>query len=155
MFISQKKMICNNCIHNTVCRKRSVGPYLARNVDASCEDFRDAQHTITTAFTIYERVFIIDRFDVENNCSRRGGGLSSKSIILLPRECFVCDIGLMDKGGEHSYHVQPVRLTSGETDGFYHYHEKSFFARELFKTQEDAEEYIASGEMFCRKEKGK
>lgn len=148
-------MICDNCIHRPICRKRSIGPYLARNIDASCADFRDIQHTISTAFSVYERVFIIDRFDVENNCSQRGDGSGSKNIILIPRECFVSDICIMDKGGEHLYRVQPVLPASGETDDFYYYFEKSFFARELFKRKEDAEEYIASGRTFCRKEKEK
>lgn len=148
-------MICNNCIHRPVCRKQSIGPYLTRSIGMFCADFRDIQHTINTAFSVYERVFIIDRFDVENNCSQRGDGSGSKNIALIPRECFISDIVVVDKGGEHLYHVQPVLPTSGETDDYYYYFEKSFFARELFKKKEDAEEYIASGGIFCRKEKEK
>ena len=137
-------MICDNCIHHSVCRKCSIGQYLTRNIDASCEDFHDKERTITTAFAVYERVFIVDRFDVENNCSQRGDGSGSKNIVLIPRECFVSDICIVDKGGEHLYRVQPVLPTSGESDDYYYYFEKSFFARELFKEKEDAEEHIAS-----------
>lgn len=95
-------------------------------------------------FDVYDRVFIIDKFDVVNNYSVTYSSRSNQ-IQERVRECFITQIGIINKSDDnHLYRVQPVELSAEESEdqGVYHFWEKSWYGKELYKTREDAEKAL-------------
>ena len=94
-------------------------------------------------FDVYDHVFIIDRFDVKNNCSQTND--HSEQIDEQIRECFITEIAIVNKSDDnHLYRVQPIRLTPDEDNdqGLYRYWEKSWYGKELYRTKEEAEKAL-------------
>ena len=94
-------------------------------------------------FDVYDRVFIIDRFDVKNNCSQTND--HSDQIENRIRECFVTEVAIVNKSDDnHLYRVQPLQLTADEDNdqGLYRYWEKSWYGKELYRTKEETEDAL-------------
>lgn len=93
-------------------------------------------------FDIYDRVFIIDRFDVKNNRSQTSD--CSNQIEDRIRECFITQIGIVNKSdNNHLYHVQPVTVTpEEESDPGFCYWERSWYTNELYKSEHDAKKAL-------------
>ena len=102
------------------------------------------KNIIYTDYTIYQHVWIVDRYDIKHRCSQYGNGDSEhKDIRMMPRECFISGIMIHDIEGNHLYYVTPVKCTEAESDGYHsHYHEQGFYADKIFGTYEDAKESL-------------
>ena len=127
---------CKTCAHKKVCG-------LKNHVIDDCYDYNHESTTYHTHFAIYDTVFIIDRFDIDNDSSQYGDGTGSKNIELVVRECFITSITIHDKAGNHLYRVQPRNLTQTEQDGFKHcYWDQSWYAKSIFANKESAINYL-------------
>lgn len=128
---------CNTCIHKNIC-------VLKQHIkDGNCNDYRDENKTYNTHYGIYDVVYIIDRFDLDNNCSQISDGSGSKNIELVVRECFITSITIHDKSGDHLYWVQPKNLTQFENNGLKHFYwDQSRYAKSLFKDKQAAIAYL-------------
>ena len=94
---------------------------------------------ILPKFPVYSTVYIIDKYDVDNNCSNIGNGSGSKNIIDKVRECFVTSYVVSDNGCNLIYYVQPRQLTEKEYDGgLCFYWGKGRYEKEIFLTEEEA-----------------
>lgn len=93
-------------------------------------------------FNIYDHVFIVDRFDVKNNRSQTSD--YSDQIEDRIRECFITQIGIVNKSdNNHLYHIQPVVVTpEEESDPGFCFWEKSWYAKELYKSKSDAKKAL-------------
>ena len=123
---------CNTCAHKKVCG-------LKKCIEDVCADYLCEQSTYSCKYALYDDVFIIDRFDVVNNCSCYGDGSGSNNIIRKVRKCFVTQISIADKMGGRLYYIQPRDLTDIERDGMKsHFWDQSWFDKDLFSTEEEA-----------------
>ena len=117
--------------------------------------------TYVPRFNVYDTVYIIDRFDLDNDCSQLGDGSGSKNIELRVRKCFVTAIYINDNKNEGTsflYFVQPYKLTEKENCGLYSFYwKKSLYAANSYEVQKSAvyatkEEAIkAMGKVKCTK----
>ena len=131
---------CNTCIHKNVCLLRNQ--LLKENVVADCGHYKNEELMYETHFALYQTIYIIDRFDLDNNCSQYGDGSGSKNINLVVRKCFVTNICIHDKSGNHLYYVQPHNLTENENGMKSHYWEQSWYAKSIFANELDAVAYL-------------
>ena len=93
-------------------------------------------------YSIYSTVWIIDYFDVDNQCSQIGSGKGSGNIERRVRECFVTSISQVARN-DFLYYVQPRKITQRETNGFdCYFWEKSFCDNMLYSSQEEAEKAL-------------
>jgi hypothetical protein len=124
---------CKTCIHKRVCG-------LKKYVEDCCADYYHEKFSYKTKHSLYDEVYIIDRFDTVNNCSLYGDGSGSKSIVNKARRCFITQISIIDSAGNCLYYVQPYDLTDIERNDEKHafYWEQSFFADKIYLTKADA-----------------
>ena len=127
---------CRTCAHKNVCILKT------HILNDTCIDYSDENKTFNTEYGIYAKVYIIDRWDVDNNCSQYGDGSGSKNIELIVRECFITSITIPDHQRNYLYRIQPYRLTTVEDGIKSHYWDQSWYAKSLFSNKEDAIEYL-------------
>lgn len=127
---------CKTCAHKKVCGIKNY-------IEDVCVDHLPESSTYPCRYALYDDVFIIDRFDVVNNCSVYGDGSGSKNIVQKVRQCFITQVSITDRMGGRLYYIQPRELTEKETDGSKsHYWDQSWFEKELFATEEEALESL-------------
>lgn len=132
---------CNTCLHKNVCMMKNQ--VLKENAVKDCSHYLNEKTNYQTKFAIYDTVYIIDRFDNENNCSQIGDGTGSKKIEKVVRECFITNINIHDQSGNHLYFVQPKHLTLWEEHSMKSFYwEQSFFATTLFSSAEAAKQNL-------------
>ena len=98
-----------------------------------------AAGAVLPKFPINSSVYIIDLYDIDNDCSLIGNGSGSKNIQERVRECFVtsCVMGNLSTG--LVYYVQPHKLTQKEYNGaISFYWGRGRYEKELYTTEEDA-----------------
>jgi hypothetical protein len=128
---------CKTCVHKNICCLKTHikhGP---------CNDHINENKFHKSKFGVYETVYFIDRFDLDNDCSQIGDGTGSKNIELVVRECFITNIVIHDASENHLYFIQPRKLTQYEANvdkSFYW--EGSRYEKSLFATLEDAVNYL-------------
>jgi hypothetical protein len=123
-------------MHRKVCA-------LKKYVEDVCADHLPENSTYACKYALYDDVYIVDRFDVVNNCSCYGDGGGSNNIIRKVRKCFITQVSIVDRSGGRLYYVQPRDLTPSESDDIKsHFWEQSWFESELFGSEEEANEYI-------------
>ena len=98
---------------------------------------------ILPKFPVYSTVYIVDKYDVDNDCSNIGNGSGSKNIIDKVRECFITSYVVSDNGCNLIYYVQPRQLTEKEYDGtLYFYWGRGRYEKDIYLTKEEAAEAI-------------
>ena len=108
--------------------------------------FLSTDNVFVSRFSLYQRVWIIDKFDKDNNCSLYGDGTGSKNWEYRPRECFITYITIANQKGSYLYRLQPVRLTTKEEwDDKTHYWDQSFYDKNIYVSEKDAMERIEKG----------
>jgi hypothetical protein len=95
--------------------------------------------TVIPKFPIYSKVYIVDIYDIDNNCSQIGSGKGSRNLEKRVRECFVTNYSVPDKTSGILYYVQPVELTQREANGLEcFYWSGSRFDCDIYATEEEA-----------------
>jgi hypothetical protein len=90
-------------------------------------------------FPLYSRVYIVDIYDIDNDCSQIGNGKVSKNIERRIRKCSVISYSVPDKVSGILYYVLPVELTERESNGLESFYwEKSYYDYEIYATEEEA-----------------
>ena len=131
---------CSTCFHKNICMMRNQ--VVADNVVAECGHYKAEGKVHVTPFALYDTVYIIDRFDVDNNCSQYGDGTGSKNIDLVVRKCFVTNISINDKSGNYLYYLQPHNLTENENGIKSHYWDQGWYIKSIFTDEEAAISYL-------------
>lgn len=128
---------CNTCVHRNICVLKN---HIQKD---TCIDYMDENRTFNTKYGLYDHVFIIDRFDIVNNCSQYGDGSGSKEIELVVRECFITSITVPDHQKNYLYRIQPCKLTERESNDIKtHYWDQSWYDKSIFDDKDKAIAYL-------------
>lgn len=98
------------------------------------------KNTFCPKYKIYQTVWFIDDFDIDNNCGRYK---DTKNIQKRVRKCFVESI-VQIAGKTFLYHIQPEDLTELEQDPkeYTFFWEMSKQEYDLFATEAEAQKYL-------------
>lgn len=94
---------------------------------------------ILPKFPIYSTVYIVDLYDVDNDCSQIGDGSGSKNVQKRVRECFITSYVVSDNSCNLIYYVQPHQLTQKENNGLLSFYwDKGRYEKDIYPTEEEA-----------------
>lgn len=90
-------------------------------------------------YDLYDSVYIIDIYDIDNDCSQISDGSGSKNREYRVRECYISSFSYNSKSLGPIYYVIPRKLTERENNGLTSFYwEKGRYESELYKTEVEA-----------------
>lgn len=120
--------------------ERCLRDLLQKKAQRIAELEEQLKNAIVPKFKIYQHLWFIDIFDIDNNSSQWGNGEGSKNIEKRVRECFIASISQVGRE-TFLYRTCPLYSTEFEQEHgeICFYCENSFYDNQLFATKAEAQ----------------